>query len=426
MAVKFKKTTAIELEHAVIDGVDISGHWSRMFEQRVIFEYTPELIEKITGLPDAESFANCYQCAKCVAVCLVDIVGDYGPRKLYKHAQTGTDLMKSPDLWLCTTCSNCLRVCPKEVNMIKIMPAAREQAILDGNFVPQELQDAFENTAKSGNPLGQPQRKRDAWIQSAGVPVPIIKDLARPVDVLWYVGSYPSYHPRNIAAAVAAARIFSALGIDFAILGKEEKDDADTQRLAGEKGLFEMMSEYNIQTFNKYEWKEMVVTGPHELNAFKNIYPKFGFEGSVLHYTTFLARYLEQLKPLLKHEVKLKVTYHDPCYLGRHNEEYEAPRKLLEAIPGVELVEMPRNRENGYCCGGGGGGMWMDSFSGQHIKMRLSDKRAMEAASTGANILAVACPFEVTRFEDAVKSTGNEHVGVLDILELLDRSMRGE
>lgn len=426
MAVKIKKTTAIELEHAVIDGVDISGHWSRMFEQRVIFEYTPELIEKITGLPDAESFANCYQCAKCVAVCPVDIVGDYGPRKLYKHAQTGTDLMKSPDLWLCTTCSNCLRVCPKEVNMIKIMPAAREQAILDGNFVPQELQDAFENTAKSGNPLGQPQRKRDAWIQSAGVPVPIIKELARSVDVLWYVGSYPSYHPRNITTAAAAARIFSALGIDFAILGKEEKDDADTQRLAGEKGLFEMMSEYNILTFNKYDWKEMVVTGPHELNAFKNIYPKYGFEGSVLHYTTFLARYLEQLKPLLKHEVKLKVTYHDPCYLGRHNGEYEAPRKLLEAIPGVELVEMPRNRENGYCCGGGGGGMWMDSFSGQHVKMRLSDKRAMEAASTGANVLAVACPFEISRFEDAVKATGNEHIGVLDILELLDRSMRGE
>lgn len=426
MAVKYKKTTAIELEHAVIDGIDISGHWSRMFEQRVIFEYTPELIEKITDLTDAESFANCYQCAKCVAVCPVDIVGDYGPRKLYKHAQTGTDLMKSPDLWLCTTCSNCLRVCPKEVNMIKIMPAVREKAILDGSFVPQELQEAFENTAKSGNPLGQPQRKRDGWIQSAGVPVPIIKDLARPVDVLWYVGSYPSYHPRNIAAAGAAARIFSALGIDFAILGKEEKDDADTQRLAGEKGLFEMMSEYNIQIFNKYAWKEMVVTGPHELNAFKNIYPKYGFEGSVLHYTTFLARYLEQLKPLLTHEVNLKVTYHDPCYLGRHNGEYEAPRKLLEAIPGVELVEMPRNRENGYCCGGGGGGMWMDSFSGQHIKMRLSDKRAMEAASTGANVLAVACPFEVTRFEDAVKSTGNEHVGVLDILELLDRSMRGE
>ncbi len=425
MTVKYEKTKSIEVENAIVDGVDISGHWSRMFEQRVIFEYTPELIDKVTDLPNAESFSNCYQCAKCIGVCPVDIVGGYGPRKIYKHTQTGIDLTQSPELWLCTTCSNCLRVCPKEVDMIKIMPAAREQAILNGNFVPKELQDAFENTTKSGNPLGQPPRKRDAWIQSAGVSVPIIKDVARPVDVLWYVGSYPSYYPRGIDAASAAARIFTALSIDFAILGKEEKDDADTQRLAGEKGLFEMMSEHNIQTFNKYEWKEMVVSGPHELNAFKNVYPQYGFDRPVLHYTTFLARHLDQLKPLLKHEVNVKVTYHDPCYLGRHNGEYEAPRKLLEAIPGVELVEMPRNRENGYCCGGGGGGMWMDSFTAEHTTMRLSEKRAMEAASTGANVLAVACPFEVSRFTDAVKSTGNEHVDVLDILELLDRSMRG-
>jgi heterodisulfide reductase subunit C len=172
------KAKIVEKEHAVVDGVDISGHWNRMFEQRTIFEYTPELIEKIASIPNAESFADCYQCAKCVAVCPVDVVGNYGPRKLYRYAQTGTDLTEAPELWLCTTCANCLRVCPKEVNMVKIMPAAREQAILDGKFVPPELQQAFEHTAKSGNPLGQPQRKRDAWIQSAGVPVPIIKDLA--------------------------------------------------------------------------------------------------------------------------------------------------------------------------------------------------------------------------------------------------------
>jgi len=163
------KAKYVEKEHAVVDGVDISGHWKRMFEQRTIFEYTPELIEKIADLPNAESFANCYQCAKCVPVCPVDIVGNYAPRKLYRYAQTGMDLTEAPELWLCTTCKNCLRVCPKEVDMIKIMPAAREQAILDGKFVPPELQQAFENTAKSGNPLGQPQRKRDAWIQNAGV-----------------------------------------------------------------------------------------------------------------------------------------------------------------------------------------------------------------------------------------------------------------
>ncbi|HRQ33371.1 MAG TPA: 4Fe-4S dicluster domain-containing protein, partial [Anaerolineales bacterium] len=170
MTVKYEKAKAIEKEHIVVDGVDVSGHWNRMFEQRTIFEYTPELIEKIAAIPGAESFADCYQCAKCVAVCPVDVVGNYGPRKLYRYAQTGLDLTEAPELWLCTTCANCLRVCPKEVNMVNIMPAAREQAILDGKFVPNELQQAFENTAKSGNPLGQPQRKRDAWIQSAGVP----------------------------------------------------------------------------------------------------------------------------------------------------------------------------------------------------------------------------------------------------------------
>jgi len=418
----------VEKEQAVVDGVDISGHWNRMFEQRVITEYTPELIEKIASIPGGESFADCYQCAKCVAVCPVDVVGNYGPRKLYRYAQTGMDLTEAPELWLCTTCANCLRVCPKEVNMVNIMPAARESAILDGKFVPQELQQAFEATATSGNPLGQPQRKREAWTKDLeDIEVPILRDLDRPVDVLWYVGSYPSYHPRGIDAAKAAARIFTALGIDFAILGKEEKDDADSQRLAGEKGLFEMMAEHNIEMFNKYEWNEMVVTGPHELNAFKNVYPKkFGFERPVSHYTTFLVRHLDELRPMLKHPVNMKVTYHDPCYLGRHNGEYEAPRQLLQAIPGIELVEMARNRENGYCCGGGGGGMWMDSFTAKHTSMRLSEKRAMEAASTGANVLSVACPFEVSRFEDAVKSTGNEHVSVLDILELLDRSMRGD
>jgi len=423
-----KAYKVVEKEQAVVDGVDISGHWNRMFEQRVITEYTPELIQKVAAIPGGESFANCYQCAKCVAVCPVDVVGNYGPRKLYRYAQTGMDLTDAPELWLCTTCANCLRVCPKEVNMVEIMPATRESAILDGKFVPQELQQAFEATATSGNPLGQPQRKREAWTKDLeDIEIPIMRDLERPVDVLWYVGSYPSYHPRGINAAKAAARIFSALGIDFAILGKEEKDDADSQRLAGEKGLFEMMAEYNIEVFNKYEWNEMVVTGPHELNAFKNVYPKkFGFERPVSHYTTFLARHLDELKPMLKHPVNMKVTYHDPCYLGRHNGEYEAPRQLLQAIPGIELVEMARNRENGYCCGGGGGGMWMDSFTAKHTTMRLSEKRAMEAASTGASVLSVACPFEVSRFEDAVKSTGNEHVSVLDILELLDRSMRGE
>ena len=143
-----------------------------------------------------------------------------------------------------------------------------------------------------------------------------------------------------------------------------------------------------------------------------------------MHYTRFLVEHLDKLKPMLKKPLNLKVTFHDPCYLGRHNGEYDAPRELLRAIPGVELVEMGRCRENGYCCGGGGGGMWLDSFTKEHTRMRLSERRVREAAEYGAEVLAVCCPFEVSRFEDAAKSTGNDKLRVRDILELLDESMR--
>jgi Fe-S oxidoreductase len=413
-----------ERETAIVDGVDISGPWNRMFKERVIWEYTPELIDKVADLPGGESFAWCYQCALCIPVCPVDMVGDYGPRKLYRMAQTGVDMQESPELWLCTTCANCLRVCKKEVNMVHIMPAVREQAVLEGN-VPEELQKAFEDTAKFGNPLGQGQRKRAAWTKKSDVPVPILKKHKEPVDILWYVGSYPSYHPRGIDAALAAARIFNALDVDFGILGPEEKDDGDSQRLAGEAGLFEMMAEHNIAMFEKYEWNTMVVTGPHEFNAFVTEYPKLGFDRPVLHYTQFLMQHIDKLQPMLKHEVNAKVTFHDPCYLGRHHGEYDAPRELLRAIPGLELVEMGRCRENGYCCGGGGGGMWLDSFTQNHTTMRLSERRVLEAVAYGAEVLAVCCPFEVSRFEDAAKSTGNDQLQVLDILELLDQSMNG-
>lgn len=422
---KVKPEAITEERQLIVDGMDISGHWNRMFEQRVIWDYDTSQLDRVTDLPGGESLAWCYGCAKCTGVCPVDIVGDYSPRKIHRKTQMGINLFESPDLWLCTTCRNCLRVCPKEVDMIQIMPAVREQAVLAGS-VPAELQKAFEDTAKHGNPLGQPQRKRADWIKKAGAPVPVLKDVKRPVDLLWYVGSYPSYHPRGIDAAAAAARIFHALGVDYGILGIEEKDDGDSQRLAGEKGLFEMLAEANIAAFEKYTWNRMVVTGPHEFNAFKNEYPKLGFARPIVHYTRLLVEYLDRLRPLLTKPLNLKVTFHDPCYLGRHNGEYDAPRQLLRAIPGVELVEMGRCRENGYCCGGGGGGMWLDSFTKAHTTMRLSERRVREAVEYGADVLAVCCPFEVSRFEDAAKSTGHDRLIVRDILELLDQAMEGQ
>ena len=271
---EIEKDRIVEKEEAMLEGMNIGGRLNRMYEPRVITDFTIENKEKVYSIKGAESFAYCYQCAQCVGVCPVEHVGSYGPRKLVRWTETGMDLLKSPNLWLCTTCSNCLRVCPKQVNMIKIMPAVREQALMDG-FVPEELEKALMNSSKYGNPLGKPARKRDAWAKDLDVPVPQIKELESKADFLWFVGDYTSYHPRGNDAAKAMARVFNRLGINFAILGAEEVSDGDSQRLVGEKGLFEELATKNMEAFEKYgdKFDEIVVTGPHALNAIKNEYP---------------------------------------------------------------------------------------------------------------------------------------------------------
>ena len=411
----------MEKEHVLVEGIDLPGHWNRMFGPRVIGDYDRTPLDEIAALPGGESLGWCYQCGKCVGVCPVDAVGDYGPRKIYRDLLRGMPLLDDPNLWLCTTCQNCVRVCPKEVDMIKIMPAVRAEAVGNGN-VPSELQDVFEKTFRYGNALGENARRRHAWTKGAGVPVRVLSASdPGPVDVLWWVEDYWSYHPRGQQAAQAFARVMTALGIDFAIVGAEEKTVGDSQRLAGEKGLFEALMEDVVGTLSKYQFNRIVTPDPHAYNAFTKVYPEYGHNYEVLHYTQLLAPHVDRME--FRNEVPLDVTFHDPCYLGRHNGEYDAPRTLLKAIPGLNLVEMPRNRENGYCCGGGGGGMWLDGFTANHTSERLSERRVREAAETGAVALAVCCPYEVSRFEDGAKSTGNEALRVPDIVELLDEAM---
>ena len=412
------KSQIIEKESVVVDGIELTADWNRMFMTRVVSAYEDDLMERTTSVAGAESLGWCYQCGQCVPVCPVDTVGgSYGPLRIFRKVQQGIELLDDPDLWKCTTCANCLRVCPKTVNMIDIMPALREEAVLDGK-VPDELQDAFTNTFEYGNPLGESQRKRADWTKDSGENIPVLAEIKRPVDLLWFVGSYPSYHARGKDASRALAKVLNLLGADFGILGTEEKDDCDSFRLAGEKGLFEELAEYNIKTFRKYQFNRILLTDPHALNAFRKEYPKYGGNFEIVHYTTYLAPLLEKLS--FSKKLNYKVTFHDPCYLGRHNGEFEAPRQCLTAIPGVELIEMGRCRQNSFCCGGGGGGMWLDGFMADHVNERLSENRVREAVETGADVLAVCCPYEVSRFEDAVKSTGNEgKLIVRDIVELI-------
>ena len=371
-----------------------------------------------------DSFMRCYQCGTCSVVCPFSFAGTGLPRQEMVLAQWGLrdELLNSPNLWLCTTCGNCARLCPRDVDIPGTIRAARELHLLERGTTP-ELTTAFENTTRHGNPLGLPARRRADWATGAGVEVPLMAKLGRPVDVLLWAECYWSYHPRGNTAAQATARILATLGVDFAILGSEERCVADSQRLAGETGIFEEAAERNLETLGKYEVSQLVTPDPHAYNAFRNLYPSLGETPPVQHYTQFLAERIDALD--LKPVPERRVTFHDPCYLGRHNGEFEAPRRLLEAIPGIHLTEMAHCRANGFCCGGGGGGMWNSSFVKEHAEERLAEVRVREAVATGAEVLAVCCPFEVSLFEDAVKSTGNEGaLLVRDIAELLDESLR--
>jgi len=318
----------------------------------------------------------------------------------------------------CFQCLACQAVCPSAVPLGSLMAQARTLAV-EAVGVPRELQEVFESTFRYGNPLGQSPRRRTEWARGLGVPVPEISRSRKRVDVLWFVGCYPSYHPRVQKVARALAEILNALDINFGIT-REEQCSGDSLRLAGEIGLFEYLVEHNMEAFGKLQFKELLTVDPHAYNALKNEYPKYGLSHQVRHYSEFLVERLDALKALLTNPMDVTVTYHDPCYLGRGNGVYEEPRRLLQAIPGLTLVEMPRNRENGFCCGGGAGGMWLDIEAAQHYSERLSEKRVEEAASVGAEVLAVACPYDLLRFEDAVKTKGLEgKLVVKDSLELL-------
>jgi Fe-S oxidoreductase len=375
---------------------------------------------------NGERFRTCLQCGSCSGVCPFGYLMDFPPGRMIAglRAEEFDLVMKTDTVWMCVSCYACSQICPSKIPITAgLMTRTKEELLLSGN-VPSELQSALENSQRYGNPLGESPRKRADWATGIQPQISILGRDRKPVDVLWFVGDYASYHPRVQLVAKSLAKVLNAMGINFGILGPEENSDGDTQRLSGERGLFEMLAEKNGKAFSRYQFERIITSDPHAFNAIKNEYPKLGISYPVQHYTEFLTERIDQLKPLIKQEVQATVTYHDPCYLGRVNGVFDEPRMLLEAIPGIKLVEMAHNHSSSLCCGGGGGGMWLDGFQWEKAHTRLSEWRVHEAVAAGANILAVACPYEPPRFEDAIKMTQEaQHLVVKDIVELLAEAL---
>lgn len=376
---------------------------------------------------DQRTPLSCMQCGTCSGSCPLGYAMEYPPRQAILQARAGNldAVLNSPGLWVCVGCYTCSFRCPRAIELTDgLLPALRDRAMQRGIQPPQELQDVFQSIFRYGNAVGQSPRKRMNWTEGLDVPVRDLSKDPAPVDVLWLVGDYPSYYPRNQIVTRAFARLLTRLGIDWAVLGNKERALGDCDRLFGEEGLFESLVEYNRDLLEEFQFKRIVMLDPHGYRAMLRHYPRFGLTCPVEHYTTLLASHLDRISPQLRTPVHATVTYHDNCCTGRRCQSYAAPRALLNAIPGVELVEMVHHHETSLCCGGGGGGMWLDAHIVQQGGERLSDTRIREADDAHADVLAVSCPYELSRFEDAAKVNGLEgQIQVRDIIELLATSM---
>jgi len=322
------------------------------------------------------------------------------------------------ELWACTSCRACVQECPVSIDQLDVINELRRNLVLTESRFPEEIQPAFEAMERNGAPWKFQPADRGRWADGLGVTTmaEFAERNERP-DVLFWVGCMASFDDRAKKIAVAFARILNAAGIRFAILAQEESCNGDPARRMGNEYLYQMLARQAIETLDRYHVTTIVTTCPHCFHQIGNEYPQLGGHYEVIHHSTYIERLLEQdLVPLrTENGNQLVVAYHDSCYLGRYNDVYDAPRETLKrALPVVTVAEAPRNRSRGLCCGAGGGRMWME----ERVGKRINVERTEELLGTGADALAVACPFCMTMISDGAKALGSE-VPVYDIAEVV-------
>ncbi len=383
----------------------------------------------------------CTLCGKCQEVCPLHIAGSKlspaeviqklehqlwiakagNGESLFANRLGGDGLALAPaELWACCTCRACEERCPVMVEHPRMIVDMRRALVNEGN-VDEGLQDALQNLTRYGNSFGQSPRKRTQWAKD--LPLALVDARREPVDWLWFVGDYASYHPSSARVSRLVALLLQDAGIDFGVLQHDERSAGNDVRRVGEEGLFEMLAEKNAAALAKAQFRRIFTTDPHTLHALKHEYRRFGLQELVQHYSQLFDDLIANGTFIIRHPLKGRAVYHDPCYLGRYNGVFDPPRRVVEAT-GMQLMELPRNRENSFCCGAGGGKIWMDDEPG--LTERPAVLRIREALDVaGVTHFVVACPKDLGMFEDAVKTVGAEdRLKVVDLAELVFDAVR--
>ena len=360
-----------------------------------------------------DAFKLCYQCGLCDVVCPWNRVRTFSMRRIVREATFGMTDIESDDIWLCSTCGMCPQQCPRDVRQIESGVALRRIATEYGVFpnTAKPIRGVAGSLTAEGNPLNEQRKDRAKWTEGLSV-----KPFTDEMEILYFSGCYLSYDPRLKKVAAATAGILNKAGVDYGILGTKENCCGESIRKTGDEELFKRLARENIKTFIDNGVKKVLVSSPHCYHTFKNEYPEFMVNFEVVHITQYLSELIDAGRLELKNEYGKKVTYHDPCYLGRHNGIYEEPRELLRKVPGLELREMSDARETSLCCGGGGGRIWMETLKGE----RFSDLRIAQAAAVGAQVLATCCPYCVTHFEESRTALeDSDSIEIKDITEII-------
>ncbi|MFA5012860.1 MAG: (Fe-S)-binding protein [Ignavibacteria bacterium] len=424
------------------------------FEDESLEQYGAKDIEDLTWKQLLDGY-TCTECGRCTEVCPANSTGKLlNPKKIVTKIRKRTmakgplvvnkiennpelektlvhDYITKEELWACTTCAACMEECPVMIDHVtSIVELRRNLTMMESDF-PQELNTVFKNLENNESPWAFPPEQRNDWIDEFSEEIMKegkelkLKKLssigsADSLDVLFWVGCAGAFDNRYKNVTKSFAKILNSAGVNFGVLGSEEKCNGDTARRLGNEFLAQQFMQQNIETFKRYNIKKVVTACPHCLHSLKNEYSQFGVDLEVTHHTDYINKLISEGKINTKNKTDEKYTYHDSCYLGRYNNIYDAPRNSLMNVPGLEIVEMKRSKDKGFCCGAGGGRMFMEETEGKRVNI----ERIEEALATNAATIASACPFCMTMLTDGIKEKGKtEEVKIKDVAEIIAESL---